>query len=958
MSIGALIRGKGFDWLNGRVATLRSRPRGAEPRRGGSFRHTLFISSSLTVVGSVADVLPAWANPQGGTVQAGNATIQQTSPSRINVIQSSDKAVINWQGFSIQQGEQTNFQQPSSQSMILNRVTGNLPSSIMGQLTSNGHVVLVNPNGVLFGATAQVNVGSLTATTANISNANFMAGKLTFDQPSASGGTVVNQGQITVQEGGLVALVAPGVANSGVINARLGKVSMVSSNTFAIDLYGDQLIQFAVDGKVLNQVQGADGKPLLSLVNNSGQIIADGGQVQLSANAARGIVDHAINMSGIVRSRSVGQKNGEIILSAGDGDSEVSGTLEASGKGQGQTGGTVQVTGNTVALRSGASIDVSGSAGGGTALIGGDFRGGKATAQDYAQYAIIPPRKPVSPAQQTVVEKGATINADALDSGKGGEVVVWANDSTSFSGSISARGGVNGGDGGFAEVSGHNTLSFDGLANLSAPFGKAGTILFDPTDIVIDSAAAAAIEAILNTGTAVTEQADNSISINSSILKTAGSDTSLTFTSNYLTIANNVIIGSSSGKLNVSFNIAKISDDDYTSSLMYMFNAITGHGDLSSIKLITTYTGSNAGTNYYAISSTNISQLINLYSQYFSDQFTSSQAYKTLVASYTSPSIGQNVKIITNGGGFLYNQWSYSFTGVSFGSGLEIPSSDPNSGCRGYFNRNCGATLSFHNSIIDWATYNGLQYTLYFVTFGSGYSSMNINQFLSLNTAPPPSPPPPSNVSSTGNVSTDAGLNQQVSQVSQNSPVNNGAPAQDDPGNSDFYNDYRRRQQANNQNDLNNFLNPPDTETQPPQETTQPVAPTAQDNTPSDNSEGGLAKTVENEGEYLHAMGELIESKIMKSLGEGLAKTGTFGEAIIEALKGKPSDAAGTIEGSIVGGAVGDAMIAVVLVAAEANPISISLGIALSLAVSMSSSNLVKNIVSSGGKILFGLSHS
>ena len=285
MGIRASLRNKSFDWLSGRAAALRSRMGGrgvvAEtapavllaargPRRSRSLRHTLLISSSLTVVGAVTDTVPAWANPQGGTVQAGSATIQQTSPSRLDIIQNSDKAVIDWRGFSIQQGERTNFQQPSSQSMILNRVTGGIPSQIMGQLTANGHVVLVNPNGILFGATAQVNVGSLTATTANISNANFMAGKLTFDQPSPTGGTVVNQGQITVQEGGLVALVAPGVANSGVITAHLGKVSLVSSNTFTLDLYGDQLIQFAVDGKVMSQVQGADGKPLSSLVDNSG----------------------------------------------------------------------------------------------------------------------------------------------------------------------------------------------------------------------------------------------------------------------------------------------------------------------------------------------------------------------------------------------------------------------------------------------------------------------------------------------------------------------------------------------------------------------------------------------------------------------------------------------------------------------------------------------------------------
>ena len=142
------------------------------------------------------------ANPTGGhVVIPGSATIRQSGAARLEVLQHHDKAIIDWRSFSIGSGEHTHFSQPSSSSVALNRVNGPDVSAINGQLTANGGIFLVNPNGILFGPGAEVNVGNLVATTADISNKNFLAGRYQFDRPSENlSASVVNQGRITVAE--------------------------------------------------------------------------------------------------------------------------------------------------------------------------------------------------------------------------------------------------------------------------------------------------------------------------------------------------------------------------------------------------------------------------------------------------------------------------------------------------------------------------------------------------------------------------------------------------------------------------------------------------------------------------------------------------------------------------------------------------------------------------------------
>jgi len=443
------------------------------PHRGRATAAALLATTALVPI-------TASANPQGGVVVGGNATISQPAPNQVTITQQSNRAIINWQGFSIGQRDATTFQQPSPSSVALNRVVGGNPSMIAGHLSANGVVYLVNPNGVVFTPTAQVDVNGLIATTHDIANAAFMAGKDTFNRPGKPGSSVVNQGTITARDRGLVGLVAPSVRNDGVIQAHLGKVALASGNAFAVDLYGDQLIQFAVPiTAVQSQSAGA-------AVVNTGRISANGGTVWLGANTAKRIVDQAINTTGVIQATAVHQQGGQIILDGGDGGAvRVAGTLDASGQGTGQTGGTVKVLGNRVALSSGATINVSGNAGGGTALIGGNFHGAG----------------PERSARITTVAAGATIKADAVGRGNGGKVAVWSNDTTNFDGVIYARGGDLTGNGGFVETSGKQNLSVQsGSVKTTAPHGSVGDWLMDPASIIVAPGGVASLQSVTSFG--------------------------------------------------------------------------------------------------------------------------------------------------------------------------------------------------------------------------------------------------------------------------------------------------------------------------------------------------------------------------------------------------------------------------------------------------------------------------
>ena len=408
-----------------------------------------FLAKSIaTLIATTVTLTSALhALPQGAQVQSGTATFSH-SGGALN-IQTSDRAIINYQSFSIGGAERVNFIQPSTLSLTLNRVTAPNPSQIFGTLTSNGKIVIANPYGIFFGSGAVVNVGGIIAGAGHLSDSDFLAGKINFTNLS---GDVENRGRITAVTD--VGLYGAHVSNEGVITSQKGSVTLAAgSSVFVGEAGGNIFVGTAPAAIPRARVVVRPG------VSNTGRIAAP--KASLVAGDMYGL---AIAQSGTIVS-------GDITISAGKGGTaEVSGHLDASNRAPGQTGGSVKITGENVALR-GAKIDASGTAGGGTILVGGDYQGGGTT----------PRSKTAS------VDATSKLTADAITAGNGGKVIVWADDATLFSGTITARGGVQGGDGGLVETSGKIQLGVGATAvvDASATLGKGGLWLLDPRDVSI-----------------------------------------------------------------------------------------------------------------------------------------------------------------------------------------------------------------------------------------------------------------------------------------------------------------------------------------------------------------------------------------------------------------------------------------------------------------------------------------
>lgn len=265
-------------------------------------------------------------SPVGGVVTNGGASIMQTG-NNTTITQTSANVVINWQSFSIGADQSVQFIQPGSSSVALNRVLGADPSVIMGSLTSNGTVFLLNPNGILFGTNSSVSVGGLVATTMNISDADFMSGNYVFN--GAGNGSVVNRGSISARDGGYVALMGRTVNNDGVISARLGNVVLAGGEAVTLDVVGDGLLNVSVSQGAVN-----------AMVQNGGMIRADGGHVLMTAQAAGDLLNTAVNNTGVIQARTIENHEGSILL-LGDmqtGSVNVSGVLDASAPSVGNGG--------------------------------------------------------------------------------------------------------------------------------------------------------------------------------------------------------------------------------------------------------------------------------------------------------------------------------------------------------------------------------------------------------------------------------------------------------------------------------------------------------------------------------------------------------------------------------------------------------------------------------------------
>ena len=283
------------------------------------------------------------AAPQGGQVRAGQAQITQQGKVT-NINQSSQKAAINWQKFNIAADETVNFKQPNAHSVTLNRVIGNEKSVINGAMNANGKVFLLNPHGTLIGKGAKINVGGLVASTANISDDDFMQGKYRFTGNGS--GVVENYGEIAVPAGGVVALIAPIVKNNGNIKADSASVLLASAEHFSITLPENGDFAYTIDKGTL---QG--------LVDNGGAVLADGGLVVLTAAGLDSVKKSVVRHTGIIQANTVANKNGKILL-LGDLDNsrtEVSGVLSAEAPISGD-GGFIETSANQVQIDDSAFV--------------------------------------------------------------------------------------------------------------------------------------------------------------------------------------------------------------------------------------------------------------------------------------------------------------------------------------------------------------------------------------------------------------------------------------------------------------------------------------------------------------------------------------------------------------------------------------------------------------------------
>ncbi len=408
------------------------------------------------------------ANPQGHTVMNGEAHISENGS--LLEVKTDDRTVIHWDSFSIQAGETTHFIQPSIDSAVLNKVVGPDMSQINGSLQANGQVYLVNPNGVLIGPDGRIDTAAFMATALDIQSGEFLNGEA-LCLFGYSEGNIVNLGIIETPSGP-VTLIGHRIENAGEILAPTA--NLIAGHSVLFDPTGDSILYIQPDLK-------SDG------IDMSGSIHA----LKTLLQADTPPTTLAIGLGGLVDATAVACVGGEIYLSAKSGDIIIDGDLMASEKvfAQAEMGtmelrgeieapsGEVRILGKTIHLMGNSLIDVSGDTGNGAVLIGGDYQG----------------KNPeISNAEYVYCDPTAEVRLDAKISGDGGKAIFWGDQAIGFYGKVSAKGGPEGGNGGFVEVSSPGHFSFGGLVCTLAPKGTTGTLLLDPTDITISTAATTA----------------------------------------------------------------------------------------------------------------------------------------------------------------------------------------------------------------------------------------------------------------------------------------------------------------------------------------------------------------------------------------------------------------------------------------------------------------------------------
>ena len=446
----------------------------------------------LQAAGPAPNALPSGLNVVRG--QAEVATVLKGTAAQMTV-RNSAGAILDWRSFDIGAQAGVHFQQADAASKVLNRVTGSDPSHILGSLTSNGQVWLLNPQGVLFGAGARVDVAGLVASTLRLDDNAFLdglrSGRFSFAE-GAAGATVRNEGAIRTAHGGHLVLLGERVQNTGTLDAPGGALLLGGARSATlVDSALPHLAALVPAGEVLNL----------------GRAAADGGVVDIYASV--------VNHQGLVRADTLGvDAQGRIVLKAADTLMLAAGSrTQAAGTAAGHTGGAIDLLGTQVGLVGDARVDASGPAGGGAVRVGGGLMG-----QDRS----------VANARAVYIGPEARLHADATGAaGAGGSLIVWSDVATRAYGHFSARGGTASGDGGFIETSGGWLDARPAGIDLASRGGRAGQWLIDPNNLSISDTGP---DTAITGGPSFTTSGDNAVITTATIAAALNAGSSVTLT--------------------------------------------------------------------------------------------------------------------------------------------------------------------------------------------------------------------------------------------------------------------------------------------------------------------------------------------------------------------------------------------------------------------------------------------
>jgi filamentous hemagglutinin family protein len=399
--------------------------------------------------------------------EAKNTFYQDNNAKNSLIIRAPDKSILHYSSFNLSKEDFVEFIQPTSSSVVLNRVVGKDPSSIFGKIVSNGQVYLVNTNGIYFGPSSSVNVGALVASTLDIKDHDFINGNYTFSSDS-NYCSIINEGFIS-SDSGSIALLSSNIKNDGVIYAKTGNVVLATGEKITLDFYGDGLISFAIE----NISTKIPTKGILAISQNTAMSFVD----ELINTDENNVANKIIKQNGIIYLGASSSIEGEKIdiCSHENSNTEINGNIKASNN---DKGGDVFINSENIYLKD-TNISVSGETEGGTITIG--------KSSSYK-------------AKNTYIAEAAHIEADAINNGNGGKISLWSEEKTTIDGDIYARGGATKGNGGIIDTSSRQNLVINSNnIDTSASNGSTGRWLIDPTEIVLISGGKNSLEEAMDT---------------------------------------------------------------------------------------------------------------------------------------------------------------------------------------------------------------------------------------------------------------------------------------------------------------------------------------------------------------------------------------------------------------------------------------------------------------------------